>query len=97
MIWLLSKGQGLGLGDAKLAGIIGLIFGFWGGLIILYIAVILGALLGMFLLLTHRGNLKTKLPLGTFICASATFFTLGGGVILSRFAPIFYTAPLIFK
>ena len=97
VMWLLSKGQWLGFGDVKLAGIIGLIFGFWGGLAILYAAVVLGALLGLVLLLTHRANLKTKLPLGTFICLSATFYILGGNVVLSRLDSIFYTIPSILK
>lgn len=97
VIWSLSKGQWLGFGDVKLAGIIGLIFGFWGGLAILYVAIILGALLGLFLLLARRANLKTKLPLGTLICASATFYLLGGNVLLGRVGSIFYTIPSILK
>lgn len=96
IIWLLSKGQWLGFGDVKLVGIIGLIFGFWGGLAILYIAIILGTLFGLFLLLTHRANLKTKLPFGAFICLSATFYIFEGNIVLSRLGSIFYTIPYIF-
>lgn len=97
LLWFLSKGQWLGFGDVKLAGIIALIFGFWGGLVILYVAVVLGALIGLVLLLIHRANLKTKLPLGTFICLSATFYMLGGDIVLNRLGSIFYTIPSIFK
>lgn len=97
LIWFLSKGQWLGFGDVKLGGIVGFIFGFWGGLAILYVAIVLGALLGLLLLLVHRANLKTKLPLGSFICFSATFYMLGGDVVLDRFAPYFYSIPLILQ
>ncbi len=97
LIWLLSHGRGVGFGDVKLAGIVGLIFGFWSGLIILYLAIAVGAILGLTLLLTRRASLKTKLPLGTLICASATFYMLGGDVILDQLSIIFYAIPLIFK
>lgn len=97
LIWLLSRGRGLGFGDVKLAGIIGLIFGFWSGLAILYIAIVCGALLGLFLMLARGVNLKTKLPFGTFICASATFYMLGGNIVLNRLSDVFYTIPFIFR
>lgn len=97
LVWLFSKGRGLGFGDVKLAGIIGLIFGFWGGLIILYLAVAVGAVLGLTLLLTHQANLKTKLPLGTLICFSASFYILCGNIVLNKLSLIFYTIPSILK
>ncbi|MDO8669288.1 MAG: prepilin peptidase, partial [Candidatus Buchananbacteria bacterium] len=56
LIWLLSKGKWLGFGDVKLAGIIGLIFGLWGGLIIFYGAIIIGTAVGLILLVSHRAN-----------------------------------------
>ena len=97
LVWLLSRGRGLGLGDVKLTGIIGLIFGFWGGLIVLYLAVAAGAILGAILLLTHRANLKTKLPFGTLICASATAYILLGDVIFKKMGYLFYAIPAILK
>ena len=97
LVWLLSRGRGLGLGDVKLVGIIGLIFGFWGGLIVLYLAVAVGAIVGLILLLTHRAGLKTKLPFGTLICASATFYMLGGEAVLSSLGRFFYVIPAVFK
>ncbi|MEO3814525.1 A24 family peptidase [Sphaerisporangium sp. B11E5] len=64
----------LGLGDAKLAGLVGMLAGSlgmdrWvaaamGGLV-------LGALYAVLLLLTGRGTLKTQFPLGPFIAAGA--------------------------
>lgn len=77
LIWLITRGRGLGFGDVKLAGIVGLLFGWWSGLIIVYVAVVIGALLGFLLLLTRKANLKTKLPLGTLICLAATLHLLG--------------------
>lgn len=96
-IWLASKGKWLGFGDVKLAGIIGLIFGFWGGLIIFYGAIITGVIVGLVLLVKQKAKLKTKLPLGTFISFSATVYVFGGAFIQNRLANFFYFVPLIFE
>lgn len=72
--WLISGGRWLGLGDAKLAGAIGLAFGFKGALIAFYGAIVLGALVGLLMWLGHRATFKSKLPLGTFICIAATLY-----------------------
>lgn len=97
LFWFLSKGLWLGLGDSKLAGLVGLIFGMWGGLIIIYGAIIAGTIAGLILLVSRHANLKTKLPLGTFICFSATVYTFGGAVIQEKLAEFFYVVPLILR
>lgn len=70
-LWFGSKGKWIGLGDAKLAGFIGLLFGYLGGLLILYVAVIIGGIVGLTLLTIFKVDRKTKLPLGSFISLSA--------------------------
>lgn len=83
-IWLVSAGRGLGLGDVKLAGLVGLVFGLTGGIIVLYLGIVAGALVGVSMLLLTRANLKTKLPLGSFISLAAGFYILGGSAIIER-------------
>jgi leader peptidase (prepilin peptidase)/N-methyltransferase len=88
LIWSFSNGKGIGLGDAKLAGLIGLVFGFWNSFFILYLAVIIGVLIGLILILQGRGSLKTKLPLGAFIGFSAivsTLFNFGASERIAEF------------
>lgn len=97
ILWFLSKGLWLGLGDAKLAGLIGFIFGLWGGLIVVYGAIIAGTVTGLFLLAKRKANLKTKLPLGTFICFSATVYFFVGNTIHNKLAEFFYSVPLILR
>lgn len=82
--WFFSKGKIIGLGDAKLAGVIAFIFGFWGALSIIYIAIVAGAIYGLLLLAIRAANFKTKLPLGTFMCAVAIFYSLGGQHIIQN-------------
>jgi leader peptidase (prepilin peptidase)/N-methyltransferase len=73
-VWFFSKGVWIGLGDAKLMLLIGLVFGLVGSVAILYSAVIVGTVVGLLVLLFQRGNLKTKLPLGSFISLTATVY-----------------------
>ncbi|HEY4506553.1 MAG TPA: prepilin peptidase [Candidatus Paceibacterota bacterium] len=96
-VWLLSKGKGLGFGDVKLAAATGFIFGFWDGLKILYLGIVFGAVWAIFLLISRRATLKTKLPLGFFVCLSVIFYLLGGDSLLLKLNYIFYSVPHIFK
>ncbi len=89
LIWSFSNGKGIGLGDAKLAGLLGLVFGFWNSIFILYLAVIIGVAVGLTLILSGRGSLKTKLPLGAFICFSAIVSTLFNYGVFERIAEFF--------
>jgi len=89
LIWVFSGGKGVGLGDAKLAGLMGLVFGFWNSVVILYLAIIIGVLVGAAIILMHRGNLKTRLPFGAFASFSAIFFVLLGRGIPEKAAGFF--------
>lgn len=84
-LWFLSKGRWIGFGDVKLAFAIGFLFGFFGGLLVLYGAFIAGGLVSVVMLLTKKANLKTKLPLGSFISLAAIVYILFGQTILSFF------------
>lgn len=69
--WFFSRGKWMGFGDAKLqlglgfllgfsVGFSGLLFGFW-----------LGALAGVFLMLSKKAGMKTELPFGPFLALGA--------------------------
>jgi leader peptidase (prepilin peptidase) / N-methyltransferase len=67
ILYILTKGKGMGFGDVKLAFIIGLLLGIKGGLIALYISFIFGALLGLILILRRAKSLKSKIAFGPFL------------------------------
>lgn len=74
IIWKLSKGRMIGLGDAKLLLSIGMILGFVYGLSAIFIAAWLGAAYVVYLLLkvrlskTHKHiTMKTEIPFGPFL------------------------------
>lgn len=62
-IWFFSKGEMMGLGDAKLMLGIGFLLGLSGGVTTLLIAFWLGAFIGILLLITKGRTFTTKTPL----------------------------------
>ena len=65
---------GMGFGDVKLAGWLGLYLGFvgWGQLLWgTFAAFGLGALCGLVLIVSRRGTLKSAIPFGPFMIAGA--------------------------
>ncbi len=94
-LWFLSKGQWIGLGDAKLMGWLGLVLGWPGALITLYMAIVIGGIISLGLYLSKKAGLKTKLPLGTFICLAAGIYIFLGSTIINYLN--FYLIFNIFK
>ncbi len=75
-IILLTKGSAMGMGDFKLVGALGLIFGWPDILIVLLLAFIIGAVFSIVLLAADKKKMKDAVPFGPFLIigASATFF-----------------------
>lgn len=71
LLWLLTKRQGIGLGDVKLAIPLGLLVGWPGIISLLLLAFISGGLWGMYLLALARATRKTAVPFGPFLVAAA--------------------------
>lgn len=71
LLWWLSKGKWMGLGDAKFGLLLGAIFGFPQIWVCFFIAFLLGTVVAIPLLLTGKKELSSKLPFGTFLAVSA--------------------------
>jgi len=66
---------GMGFGDVKLAGVLGMYLGFLGWAHVFagtFAAFLFGGLWGLALLVTRRGTLKSDIPFGPFMLAGAT-------------------------
>jgi prepilin signal peptidase PulO-like enzyme (type II secretory pathway) len=74
-IVLVTKGKGMGLGDVKMAFLMGLVLGWPLILPALLLAFISGALFGLGLIIAGRAKMKSEIPFGTFL-AAATFLTI---------------------
>jgi leader peptidase (prepilin peptidase) / N-methyltransferase len=87
--------KGMGLGDAKLAGVLGIYLGWvgWGALFVgAFAAFLLGGLYGLILILTKRANRKSGIPFGPWMAAGAW---LGVGVGNVAFASYLSTFGLV--
>lgn len=67
LVFLITKGRGMGFGDVKLAFVIGMMLGLISGFLALYIGFIIGGIVGSILLLTKKVNRKTKIAFGPFL------------------------------
>ncbi len=67
LLWLVTRGKGLGFGDVKFAPLMGLLLGFPGVVIALYIAFLTGAIVGVILMLGRKKTWKSKIAFGPFL------------------------------
>lgn len=65
----LIKPGGMGFGDVKLAGLVGLATGFPGSLVAMFLAIVGGGMLAVVLLILRHKNRRDAIPFGPFICA----------------------------
>jgi leader peptidase (prepilin peptidase)/N-methyltransferase len=83
---------GMGFGDVKLAGVLGLFLGFlgWPELVVgTFSAFVLGGLFSIALLLTRRATRKSGIPFGPWMLAGAWCGILFGAPIASAYLSLF--------
>ena len=75
-IILLTRGKGMGWGDFKLAGALGLIFGWPDILIAVMLSFVIGSIISIILMLKRKKTMKDAVPFGPFLVigAGAVFF-----------------------
>lgn len=62
-----TQGKGMGGGDIKLAALMGLVLGMAGVALALFVAFLLGAAVGLWLILQGKKSLQSRLPFGPFL------------------------------
>lgn len=68
LLFLITKGKGMGLGDVKLAFVMGLILGFPGIIVALYVAFLTGAIVSIILVLWGKKSFgKSTIPFAPFM------------------------------
>ena len=75
---------GMGFGDVKLAGLLGLVLGYlsWSAVLVgTFAGFLLGALVGIVLLAGRRGDRKTALPFGPFLIAGTLVAIFAGNTL----------------
>ena len=86
ILWLITRGKGIGLGDVKLLVPLGALLGIQGIIVHLWISFALGGLLGIYLLIRHKAHLKTPLPFGPFLSAVAALL-----ILFPHFVEVFFS------
>ncbi len=89
LINLLTKGKGMGLGDVKLALPFGLILGFPLSVSWIFLSFIIGAVIGVLLLLFGKAGAKTRIPFGPFMVVSFWICIFCGQYLLQYITPLF--------
>ena len=87
---LIYKQEGIGFGDVKLAGLIGLVTGSRLVLVAMLMGVILGGLVGMVLLLLKIKRGKEAIPFGPFLSLTTMVTLFWGNDILRWYLALLY-------
>ncbi|MGL4339450.1 MAG: prepilin peptidase [Rhodoglobus sp.] len=83
---------GMGLGDVKLAGVIGMYLGWagWGALAVgAFSAFLLAGVFSVILMVTKRANRKSGIPFGPWMLGGAWLGLLAGGSLFDSYLSIF--------
>ena len=79
--WLRHE-EGLGMGDFKMLAMIGAFLGWRLTLVTLMLASLIGSIVGVLLIVSKRGGMKSALPFGTFLALGAAVAATFGNSIL---------------
>lgn len=82
-LYELTKRQGFGLGDIKLAPSLGLLLG-WPGMVVgVFAAFVIGSLIGICLMILGKKRFGQTVPFGPFLAAGAAIALLWGDAIVN--------------
>jgi leader peptidase (prepilin peptidase)/N-methyltransferase len=82
ILYLVSRGRWIGLGDVKLGFFLGFLMGYPVVLVLFFLAYFFGAAVSGLLLLTGRRKLRDRLPFGTFLTVASFIAMLWGEEII---------------
>jgi len=88
-IVFLSQGKWMGLGDVKLAFLMGLFLGFPNILVALFLAFFIGAIIGIGLIISGKRTLKSEVPFGPFLITGTFIALFWGSQITNWYLSLF--------
>ncbi len=87
--FLLKKVEGMGFGDVKMMGMIGAFVAWKGVLLTLFLGSLLGSIVGIIVIRRSGGDMKTKLPFGTFLGMGAIVTMYAGEPVIEWYSGMF--------
>ena len=88
-IVLVSRGKWMGVGDIKLAFLMGLLLGFPYILVALFFSFLIGAIIGIGLILAKRKTMKSEVPFGPFLVIGTFTALFWGEIIINWYWNLF--------
>ena len=88
-IVLISRGKWMGVGDIKLAFLIGLLLGWPNTLLALFLAFLIGAIIGLGLIILKKKTIKSELPFGPFLILGIYIAFFWGKEIINWYFGLF--------
>ncbi len=82
-IVLISRGKWMGVGDIKLGFLMGLILGWPNILVALFLAFLIGAIIGVGLIVSGKKTLKSEVPFGPFLVTGTIISLFWGQKIIN--------------
>jgi prepilin signal peptidase PulO-like enzyme (type II secretory pathway) len=77
-LWVITRGKGMGMGDVKLAFLMGLVLGWPLVLVAYFLAFLTGATAGVILMLLNKKKFKDKIAFGPFLLLGMLIAKLWG-------------------
>lgn len=87
-LWWITKGKGMGFGDVKFALVMGLLLGWPRGMIAMFLAFILGAMVGVILLLVKIKKLKERIAFGPFLVLGTAIALVWGNQLFAWYLQV---------
>ncbi len=85
ILFLITKGKGMGFGDVKLSFLLGLIVGFPKIILALYLAFLTGAILGIILIIWRKKrSIKDTIPFGPFLILGTILALFYGDLLIPK-------------
>jgi leader peptidase (prepilin peptidase)/N-methyltransferase len=96
VLWLIGEAyyrysgqEGMGGGDVKMLAMIGAFLGWKLVLVTLVLSSVIGSVVGLFVILLKRGDMKYALPFGTFLAFAALVASLAGDRIVNWYVSLY--------
>ena len=87
--FLISGGKWIGGGDIRLGLLIGLALGWPGVLVAIFLAYLIGSVVGLALIISGRKQWSSQIPLGVFLSAATVITMFWGEKILAWYWQLF--------
>ncbi|MFC1788187.1 prepilin peptidase [Patescibacteria group bacterium] len=87
--FMVSKGKWIGGGDIRMGLLIGVILGLSEGLLALFLAYALGAIISLILIITKKAKWQSMIPFGTFLTLSTILMLILGPLLSNWYFGLF--------